>query len=64
MILLFIILFNGPYSPAMDLPGKGANGAEQMEREDTVSVTCELVEEIVRAITSNPPKKEEKTDGN
>lgn len=62
--MIYLTLLTGPYSPGMDMPGKGANGAEEMklEREDTVNVTCELVEEIVRAITNRPIKKEEKKD--
>lgn len=61
MIPLSILLTIGPYSPPAEMPGKGSNGPEEpmkIERDDYVNVTCELVEEIVRAITGQPIKKE------
>lgn len=57
--MIYLTLLTGPYSPDFDLPGKGANGAEEMvDREDRVNVTCELVEEIIRAIMNQTLKKE------
>lgn len=62
--MIYLTLLTGPYSPDFDLPGKGANGAEEMvDREDRVNVTCELVEEIIRAIMNKPIAKDESESG-
>lgn len=58
--MIYLTLLTGPYSPDIEcIQGMGANGPQEnkLERTDTVTVTCELVEEIVKAIINNPTKE-------